>query len=152
MNLFAIDPGKHLIGFAHFRDATLVECTVIKFEHLCEIREHFMNRVISLHPALVSEVPQIYTGFQAKVPDDLIDVAMCAGACLSLVPNAWPVRPHEWKGSKEKALHQNQLLKVASPNEIELIEKVPKSVRHNAIDAYGIGKWYLGRFAAASRK
>jgi hypothetical protein len=147
MNLFAIDPGKHLIGFAHFRDTKLVECTVIEFKSLSMLRATLWEKASASWPvSVVSEVPQVYPGFQEKVPDDMIDMALAAGACLSLAPNTLAVRPHAWKGSKDKKIHQAQLLNAATPDEFALINQVPKALRHNAIDAYGIGKWYLNRF------
>ncbi len=74
-------------------------------------------------------------------PQDLMDLNVIAGA----MGTEW-VTPSEWKGHVPKDIHQPRILKALDARERALVLFVnPPSLRHNAIDAIGIGLFALGR-------
>jgi hypothetical protein len=98
------------------------------------------------------EYPQIYRrerGSKGENPNDLLDVACVAGAILATVRalQFYLVYPAAWKGQVPKAIHNERVCKHLAPDELRTLEaaKVPSRLKNNAIDAIGIGLWYLGR-------
>ncbi len=148
MRLLAIDPGAHLIGAAVFsvnEGHTLEQVEVVRFKHVSEIELWFIEKRWGVDKIVV-EVPQVYPTRGKADPNDLIPVALTAGACLSISSSSIAVRPHEWKGSIDKKVHQARLLKGLSERDRAMIDAVkPASLRHNAIDALGLGLWLIGR-------
>jgi hypothetical protein len=135
--ILAIDPGKHA-GWAYFDDDwSLKWCGV--------------NDVPSCSPTdLVIEIPQVYPHRAQKGdPNDLITVAFGAGLIAGRFPKARLrlVKPHQWKGTVPKEIHNRRVLAALTEGERVVAEsaKVQASVRHNMIDAIGLGLWHLGR-------
>lgn len=74
-------------------------------------------------------------------PQDIIDLNLIAGH----VGTEW-VYPHDWKGMQSKDVHQPKILACLSTEERALVDAVkPPSLRHNCIDAVGIGLQENGR-------
>jgi len=61
------------------------------------------------------------------------------------------VKPREWKGQVPKDVHHARLVKTLTPDEMAMVERAaPPSLRHNVLDAIGIGKyWFQSRRGAA---
>ena len=104
--------------------------------------------------ALVVECPQVYTRGKSKGdPEDLLPlVALCGavGARFS-APGNEPIvlqtyRPREWKGTVDGDIMCARIeARLRETGELDAVKWGPKSFRHNAIDACGIGLFRLGR-------
>lgn len=96
---------------------------------------------------LVSEVPQVYRAGASKGdPDDLLQLAGVVGVFSVLVSAdvRIGVKPREWKGQVPKDVHHARLIKTLSEADLEKINTAaPPSLRHNVLDAVGIGLWWL---------
>ena len=145
MNLLSIDPGKKNIAFAYFQEPSyeLIDCGYIEFENLYELREEF--RMYSNY-VIVCEVPQVYKlGLSKGDPEDLIAVAVTAGACLSLSKVSMAVKPHMWKSNIDKKVHNARTLQDLSGEALRMLTKVKRSKQHNVLDALALGQWFLKR-------
>lgn len=96
---------------------------------------------------LVSERPQIYAeggGRTKGDPNDMLFMVGVTAALAALLPGAacTTYRPAEWKGQMPKAAVEARVRQRLSPAEAA---RLPAS--HDAIEAVGIGLFYLGRFA-----
>ena len=95
----------------------------------------------------ISEVPQVYRAGASKGdPDDLLQLAGVVGVFSALMSAdvRIGVKPREWKGQVPKDVHHKRLLKELNYLETTMIEEAaPPSLRHNVLDAVGIGLWWL---------
>jgi len=140
--LISIDPGK-ASGVAQFEDRVLKRVFLLD------------NLPVSFFAdTLVIEIPQVYPVRAWKGdPNDLIEVARIAGywegliAACTRVLDVVHVRPHDWKGNRPKEIDNAYTLSKLTDAERAVIDgaQIPKSKLHNAIDAVGIGLWYLNR-------
>lgn len=79
-------------------------------------------------------------------PQDLIDTNLIAGH----VGTNWVI-PHTWKGMVPKDEHQPKILACLAKPERALVDAVmPNGLRHNCIDAVGIGLWRFNRLSVES--
>lgn len=109
---------------------------------------------------LVIERPQIYLRSKAD-PDNIITLAINVGEWVQRyrgVPRTF-VRPSEWKGNVDKAVMTRRIEADLTAHEQRICGRWrgPESVRHNMIDAVGLGKhllkkWRLDRELAAGPK
>lgn len=145
-SLIAIDPGVRCTGVACFIDGALFN-----------VSGYYADRVVVAcsFPSLVRprdslaiEVPQIYKVRRTDA-NDLIDVALVAGAWISRYKHVQIFRPAEWKGQAPKKIVHERIRERLSEGEREVLDRdlrsVPKSLQHNALDAVGIGLHALGR-------
>ena len=53
--------------------------------------------------------------------------------------------PHDWKGSVDGDIMVRRIESALTPEEMLIVDRLglPKSYRHNAVDAIGLGKWFL---------
>jgi hypothetical protein len=150
------DPGGPCAGWALFLGDRLVECGLSRTKaktpflraqaHRAALQAVWDER--GLEPeeyACKSEAmwyrPVTYIDAKGKKrkktvpPQDIIDVNLIAGH----VGTEW-ILPHDWKGMVSKEIHQPKILQCLSAEELKLVEAVkPPSLRHNCIDAIGIG-------------
>ena len=147
MGLIAIDPGAKVCGFAYFERETLTRARVLRAVDLREMAYEIRCNTVNIKAHFVIERPQVYVRGKSKGdPNDLITIALVAGMVAGATSQSFEyVLPREWKGQVPKAVHSLRIEKKLSQKEIERIEKCPASIRHNAIDAIGIGLWKLGR-------
>ena len=168
--LLAIDPGLRNMGVAVFEDGTLVFADNIKGSPATELSDAIYDMakaVISLEELkgvteVVSELPQIYRVSKGD-PNDLINI--CLPACIvightKLKPTL--VYPRQWKGQLPANVCAGRILTKLTEKEREAIDWLESfentlkkcvkegreigGVKHNAIDAVGIGLYHLGRF------
>lgn len=145
--LYTADSGVRAFGWARFVEAQLCAVELLRADNV----NAMINKVRCLHTepgaSLVIEKPRVYRERQWKGdPNDLIDVALVAGAAGTLGRFHKFVHPDVWKGSVPKHIHTKRVLARLDRNELELVQAIrPKSLQHNAIDAVGIGLWTLGR-------
>jgi hypothetical protein len=95
----------------------------------------------------ISEVPQVYRAGASKGdPDDLIQLAGVVGVFAQAfrATTHFGVKPREWKGQVPKDVHHARLVKTLTPEELAMVEAAaPPSLRHNVLDAVGIGQWFF---------
>ena len=156
-NIVAIDPAiSGDIGVAVFLEGALTACWSVKNsldpkEHSTLERSHYAGSVIRSHVAfpsyseacdyaLVVEEPVVYPNSPVP-PNDLLKVALQAGGFAG-----WPwgsaksFYPSQWKGQVPKEKHHKRLLHLHPEYRNTLRE-----VDHNAMDAFGLGVFYLQR-------
>lgn len=151
----ALDPGLRAAGLAIFRYQTLAVGTLVR-SPLDKIRDGeawaAMGRAVAVELSgwtidhFVAEIPQVYRGFKAD-PDDLIQLAGVVGAVAHVVgaPRVTCYRPRQWKKSVPKDVFCARIESRLSLEEVSRIRACPASLRHNVIDAVGLGLVALGR-------
>lgn len=94
---------------------------------------------------LVCEVPEIYP--HTPNPKDVLAVTMVAGAlCTIPAKKVCTYLPKTWKGQVPKKIHHERLLTEVTASErvvLDAAKKKYKGLFHNAMDAIGLGIWYL---------
>lgn len=153
-----IDPGLNCTGFALVLDRRVVADPRAlrwgrptqwgRFSQQQRVRE--MSQMVreALAPlvfdTLVLEWPQIYKGERGKDPNQLLWLAAINGAALGCaVDTAFLPHPREWKGQVPKDVHNRRVCSKLLPEVQAALDAIPKTYRHNAIDACGLGLWYI---------
>ena len=99
---------------------------------------------------LAIECPQVYPN-QPVPPNDLITLAIQVGRYAQLAlgfgSRVTTVLPHEWKGNMPKDVCAARIMKALSAEERAIVDavKLPKTKRHNMLDAIGIGLYAFRR-------
>ena len=150
--IMGIDPGSRSVAWAIVdTEKGLIDCGY-------EVDKDFISALYAFEKAaslavtadhLVIEIPQVYLQRSWKGdPNDLINVAVMAGACAALeTAHGLPqlIQPHKWKGSVKKEIMVKRILKGLDASERAVFEQktagIAKSLRHNTVDAIGIAKW-----------
>lgn len=171
MGLIAIDPGVHSMAIAVFHDdGTLLDAwneesksvflTNVKLSVAEQVARwgspsvRLINRLQS-HVRLernriVGERQVVYPGAKGLKtnPNDLLDLAMCAGAfygalCVDMVATLTIVEPAAWKAQVPKDITRKRIETLLGSTEKMLVKKGGEM--HNVYDAIGIGLFALGR-------
>ncbi len=143
MILVAIDPGIHT-GWARFSHGRLSSCGLGT--------PPIAGPALAAATDVVIEKPE-YRKFEKVNPNDLITLAIRVGKHAARAEaegiSVTYAKPSEWKGSVPKAIHGPRILAALSPEEKDLFDRIEcaKSLRHNVVDAIGLGIWFLGRGA-----
>lgn len=148
--LYSIDPGAHALAFACFVDERLREVDMIRGENFPHGIDRFRGSLATCVPSAVIEVPQVYGRRRSPVdPNDLIAVAVTVGRAAQqfFAGRVDLVQPHTWKGSVPKDVMLNRIVSKLDDGERLILHsaKVPASLRHNLIDAVGLGLWKVRR-------
>lgn len=150
MSLLSVDPGNST-GWAFFDSKGSLQCCGL-VKCLVPASLDALAETVTSASQIYVEIPQVYSGPRAKGdPNDLIQVAVCAGWVISQYRQAdlKTVKPAEWKGQEPKEITHKRVLASLSPYELAVFEqnlgKHKKSVQHNVVDAVGIGLWALKR-------
>lgn len=152
VQVLAVDPGVSCCGWAAFDCETeLVACDLARGEPAEMVDE--LSRFAAGHTpsVVVIELPQVYLQRRWKGdPNDLIRLAVVVGRirqALSFVVEPELVRPHAWKGSRPKRICHALTRSLLSTEERLVLDGcgVPVSLKHNVVDAVGIGLWRCGR-------
>jgi hypothetical protein len=163
MITLALDPGLQHFGAALMDGKTLVHAALIrapqKSEHTMESARELACMVClwiystECSPGLVvCEVPKIYPArFQRGNQNDLVTLAGFAYAVTGMISEKFQCRidqvfPRDWKGTIDADVCTARIEARLSDEEKKKIEKCPKSLRHNVIDAIGIALHSCGRF------
>lgn len=155
MKLLAIDPSVNGTGIAAFEGGLLTaaivwECDLrVEPEKFGEISKAFFEfskgARFTAWDVLVCEVPEVYRN--APRPQDLLAVTMVAGAlCTIPAKKVCTYLPKVWKGQVPKKIHHERLLTQINADERAILDAAKKEAGagfHNAMDAVGIGLWYL---------
>lgn len=171
MGLIAIDPGVHSMAIAVFGDGgVLLDAWNEGRSHVADGRGEddlsdvvwrwgspsvrLINRLQS-HVRLernriVGERQVVYPGAKGLKtnPNDLLDLAMCAGAfygalCVDMVATLTIVEPAAWKAQVPKDITRKRIEGLLTTSEKVNIKKGGEM--HNVYDAIGIGLFALGR-------
>lgn len=169
--MIAIDPGVHSMAIAVFGDGGVLldawneeSKSAFKIDVNLSVAEQIerwgspsvrlINRLQS-HVRLernriVGERQVVYPGAKGLKtnPNDLLDLAMCAGAfygalCVDMVATLTVVEPAEWKAQVPKDITRKRIETLLGSTEKMLIKKGGEM--HNVYDAIGIGLFALGR-------
>ena len=163
MGLIAIDPGVHSMAIAVFDVNTLIDAwneTVSGYfdpgscpvQGWGELPLRLINRTqrAGMSSRIIGERQVVYPGARGLKtnPNDLLDLAMCAGAffgalCVEMRSNLRLVEPAEWKAQVPKDICRRRIEAMLSPAEKSAIKKGGEM--HNVYDAIGIGLFGLGR-------
>jgi hypothetical protein len=167
MITICIDPGTgHNCGGAVFRGTRLVLARLLDGARpdmaevaLTATDDYELSRAVELvSRVVVLEVPRVYPHSRAKAdPNDLIKLAV-AGARIAQViaghGNVLCIAPSDWKAQTDPDIMCERVLAKLDDAERGIVEAVfaahgkkgmPKSLRHNVLDAIGIGLWRTGR-------
>lgn len=154
------DPGGACAGYAIFDGEEMVECGLSRTKlkevgprsaaHRKAVHARWWSyqsttRVdVNIRSEMMWHRPRKSKKGDYIPPQDLIHTNLIAGH----VGTEW-IYPHAWKGMVRKAIHQPKILAALTPKELALVEAVmPPSLRHNVIDAVGIGLHDVGRLTA----
>lgn len=149
-DIITVDPGVHFFAFARFENRVLVDCNFLATKNLFSYK-HFFN----FNCDMIIEKPQIYEQrLQKGDPNDLINLAIFCGklevflrlTCRKIKKLDY-IYPAAWKGQTPKTIMLRRIQKKLSVYEAALVDYLglPKSKKHNVIDAVGIGLNYYGR-------
>jgi hypothetical protein len=169
--VIAFDPGLREAGLAVFKDGVLTFATLVQSKEKkarggrawwfmgSAVRAALVNVVyLGGEPGIfrkpftfVSEIPQVYReGKSANVdPEDLTNLTGVVGAVIGFLDpdEVETYVPAQWKGQVPKEIHNRRIIATLTPNEQTLLANVkcPVSLKHNVVDAVGIGLFALGR-------
>ena len=163
-HVVALDPGLRAPGIAVFdgagqlRWATCLDIGgkirgAAQWSKMYEALRHLPWRVAVNYTMLV-EKPQIYEGAPVNT-DDLIELSAALGASVAGLYSRLPITkyvtylPRQWKGQVPKPIHHARIEKRLTTKEyaamLESTAGVPENLLHNALDAVGLGMYYLKR-------
>lgn len=161
----AIDSGKHGCGVSSFWNNVLADARYVPkksgpltangpdatisvlFEAAFGILEYVVTSPVFRRRRIgrvIIERPRVYeTKRQKGRQEDITELSIVAGAIgFALVPVATSVEfvyPSEWKGQQPKRVTENIVKKVLSDEEYGRIVSTREDLKHNVIDAVGIG-------------
>ena len=165
--VIAVDPGLRGSGLAIFKNGVLLHAQYVVNDnydrgpkaHMCmaECVALVVTEILPFGDAkknhIIVEFPQHYPGPGKPIdPNDLLDIAGVASACMTAIANWLPAEddncrwtlPRAWKGNIKKEIMTNRILASLTDRERSLI--VSSGAKdHNTVDAVGLGLWQLGR-------
>ena len=145
MTHLSIDPGTKEMGWALFEDKELSICGLARGKSWIETVQALPKFTIR---RLVIEDQQIYRRSTINA-HSLLAVARVVGAVLAYYdfPEFKLVTPAKWKGQLPKEVCNRRTLSKLTESELRQLEiaPCPPSLKHNLIDAVGIGLWATKR-------
>jgi hypothetical protein len=152
--LVAVDPGLHNCGVSIWsNDGQLLEARLVKntVEMSGPLNAQPMARAVAAEVPLcdcdlVIEVPQVYPFGQGKGnPNDLIDLAAVAGACMGLAGGAVSYYlPRQWKGQVPKDIsHARAMAQLGDVEKTNIKLCRPAGLMHNVYDAVALGLFHV---------
>lgn len=150
--LLAVDPGTTALGWAWFTDGRLYQCSLLRAKNTQEMTQVIKHTFLPSTQELVIERPQLYVFGRAKAdPNKVAQVTFIAGVTAGRTSHGKLFLPYpgEWKGQVPKSIHNERVLEVLEARERAIYDKEskawPASLRHNILDAIGLGLWHLRR-------
>jgi hypothetical protein len=147
--LFTADPGKHHVGWAIFDGNRLATCGLDQWK-AGEYAELKVERILeNIRATALIELPVASRGRTVDA-NDLIDVAITVGRVVqALGPHTTVelIPPRDWKGTVDPDVMIERIKNRLAPDEGINLQNVQlkSSLRHNVIDAIGLGLWRLNR-------
>jgi len=149
--LISIDPGRKT-GLAVFQNGTLENCMLYDASDYRTFALALLDTMEQYEPdSMIVEIPRVYQQrFWKGDPNKLIILTKIAGIAIGLFSTVCPVNevfPQKWKGQRTKAADNRYTENCLECEELVILDKkkLPKSYKHNVLDAIGIGLWFLGR-------
>ena len=155
--LVSYDPGLRHSGLSLFTHGTLTHAVLIKsperslrgpeaWYQMALAVDSELTRLNATPDVFVTEYPQHYFG-KTRNAGDLLELAGVVGA---VVGRCWAAKrvgylPHQWKGNVPADVMLERIESRLAGLEKDAIQKCPKSLRHNILDAVGVGLYCLGR-------
>lgn len=151
--ILCIDPGLRDLGAALFDGAELRRAGLVRsmertargpkaWRAMADAVEAWLGHDAQGVVELVCEVPQVYAGAKAVGdPADLLELAGVDGAiCGVLQPvELVGLLPRAWKGNVDPDVLTARVEAALTLREHGRIAVCPRSLRHNVLDAVGIG-------------
>lgn len=153
--MITFDPGKNT-GWATFWKGRLVGCGILE----CDIDnlKSFIIKAADVYARhtdtslTVMEYPQVYTSQNVR-QSDVVDLAfidgVLAGEATHRGHDILRVTPATWKGQMPKKAHHAMIMDNLELKELQFanvsLQKYKQSIKHNALDAIGLGLWKLRR-------
>lgn len=153
MITIAIDPGANT-GLAFFQDGKLYAATSLPHKYaLPRVRRELEDGLRVSPVRIVGERPQVYAVGKGQAdPNDLITLALKMGAFFGLADmygvEHVELLPATWKRQLPKHVAGQRIANSLTSDERESVRNLnalSKTVKHNAIDAIGIGLFAVGR-------
>jgi len=145
MTHLSIDPGTKEMGWALWEHNELQICGLARGENWIESVRALPKFTIE---KLTIEDQQIYRRSPINA-HSLLAVARVVGAVVAYYgfPKFSLVAPAKWKGQLPKDVCNRRTLSKLTAEELKQVEVAPcpASLKHNLIDAVGIGLWANGR-------
>lgn len=154
-----IDPGLRGCGVAILINRTVVAAKYVKNEcreergpkawvSMASAVSSFVDAHLAHNKgplALVQEVMKVYPKQKGDAAD-LLELNGVNGAIAALVPaNTYQAYfARDWKGQVPKEIHNSRIEAKLQTAEAAVIDSI-QSLRHNVLDAIGIGFYYVGR-------
>lgn len=146
--ILGVDPGANSYAWAFVDGGKVLACGMAIVGQPIE-----RPQLAGSYPLyVVIELPQVYRQSHWKGdPNDLIRVAVTVGRVQAWIEHAFRgvlgrvnlVKPHDWKGSRPKAVHCRSILAKLDPESLDRLEAcgVAESLKHNVVDAIGLALW-----------
>ncbi len=152
MRIGGIDPAVNTVWWAYFERDRLAGPFLFTeaglFDHVAPWTTRAHVKCMNLD-SLVVEIPQVYAGKAKGDNNDLINLAIVAGACAAGCHQSVLATPRRWKGTMKKEAHHARLLSKLMLPERRLLETIlaryAKGLQHNLLDAVGLAAWLCGR-------
>jgi|TARA_R100001086_G_C11836857_1_gene258065 hypothetical protein len=152
MTHLSVDPGTKDMGWALWEDNELQICGLAR-------GKDWVETVLSLPKFTISQLTiedqQIYRRSPINA-HALLACARVVGAVVAYYdfPEFRIVTPAQWKGQLPKTVCNRRTLAKLTENELHQvgIAPCPESLKHNLLDAVGIGLWATGRRKTTKRR
>lgn len=159
--MLAIDPGINVCGCALFEFGQLHKAWLARTpraaaaEDITQRVDSMAREVIEVIgdtrvDSIVVEWMQIYPGRRKKVDPNtsllpLVGVVAAVSALLPAAAQRTSYQPRAWKGTQDGDACTRRIERHMTEAEKGVIRDCPAGLRHNVIDAVGIGLFHLGR-------
>jgi len=144
-SVLAIDPGAKS-GWALSRDQVIVAAGLVRLDRGDRVR------LFTDLTEVWCELPQWQCGDTPARINDLFTTARRAGALVVQACPGWDpenvhwIAPHAWKGSVDKAVHNERVRKRLAAGELLLLQDIPQTLVNNVLDAIGLNMYATGRY------
>lgn len=158
--ILAIDPGLRCLGAAYLADGVVVDAALIRAGNKTDRGPNQWADMADATAAWVGDRPVstvviefpiiIKTGrgrFAGAKPDDILRLACIDAAVCGAVKAYQYVEytPPQWKGTVPPDVMTERIIGWLTDDENALFDGMPESLKHNAIDAAGIGVFHARR-------
>ena len=143
--MMSIDPGTKVIGWALWQDSKLFRCGLARGKDWIRTVSNVPKEELEL---VVIEDQQIYRSSSIDAHSLLKLARVVGGTVFHLqAGDVKLVKPREWKGQVPKKICNSRTLQKLQMSEKVAVElaQCPEGLKHNMIDAIGIGLFYLRR-------
>jgi hypothetical protein len=150
--LYSFDPGTKATGMAVFDKSELKSVVVLEAKSIEQ-----MLIIVSCFSGdhAVVEMPEIYPHAKAR-SSDVLKVVQIAGAIRAHFTTSTAIAPKRWTGGVPyrvkvdgtwHEIREDRIKALLTPSEWAKVLSVRAAIRHNAVDAVGLGLWHLKRRA-----